>query len=184
MLTQAVKRRVGVIFSFVALLWLIEIINILSDRALNDYGLLPRTWEGLLGIFFAPFLHGGVWHLLSNSIPLIILGIVLIAHGTRKMLSASLIIIVLGGLLVWFFGRYSYHIGASGLVFGWWSFLIALGFYQRDWKALLSAFIVLIFYGGMFLGLFVIRPHISFEGHIFGAIAGVVAAAFLAKRKS
>lgn len=176
------KQSVTLVVGFVALLWIIELINIVTGRALNSYGLYPRALDGLVGIVTAPLLHSSVWHLFSNSIPLLILGLVLVTHGKRQLLRATFVIVVLGGLLVWLFGRPSYHIGASGLVFGWWSFLIAFGFYQRDWKALTTAFIVLIFYGGMFFGLFVVRPQISFESHFFGAVAGIVAAAMLAKR--
>jgi membrane associated rhomboid family serine protease len=181
---QGFKQSVRYLVIFVCLLWLIEIVNIASAGWLRQFGIYPRELDGLIGVFSTPFLHGGLRHLISNTIPLILLGLILATHGFKTFVQSTLIVVVLGGLLVWLFGRPSNHIGASGLVFGWWGFLIGLGYFKRDWKALLTALIVLFLYGGMFFGLLVVDARISFEAHIFGAISGIIAAAMIARKKN
>ncbi len=182
-LNQSFKARFKLVIAFALLLAAIELVNLLTGRFLTHLGLHPRSISGLIGIITAPLLHGSLGHFLSNFMPLLVLGFFLSIHGTRKLITASIIIVILGGGLVWLFGRSSNHIGASGLVFGWWAFLLALGYYQRDWRAILTAVAVFVFYGGLLFSLFSFRSHISFEMHFFGAFAGVVAAAYLAKNK-
>jgi membrane associated rhomboid family serine protease len=176
------QQSIKILAVFVSLLWIIEIVNIASGGWLRAYGIYPRDLDGLFGVFTTPFLHGGLRHLISNTIPLVMLGLILATHGLKTFTQSTVIVVVLGGLLVWLFGRPSNHIGASGLVFGWWGFLIGLGYFKRDWKALLTALIVLFLYGGMFFGLLIVDARISFESHIFGAVSGIIAAAILAKK--
>ncbi|AWB67937.1 rhomboid family intramembrane serine protease [Saccharobesus litoralis] len=180
---KLLSDRFDLLFKFIGLVIAVEILNLLTGRILNHLGIYPRDLFGLVGIITAPFLHASIWHFLSNIVPLTILGLILSVHGPRKLAKASLIIMALGGGLVWLFARSSFHIGASGLVFGWWAFLLALGYYQRDWKAIGTAIAVLLLYSGMFVSLFSLRSPISFESHLFGAFAGIVAAAYLGKAK-
>jgi membrane associated rhomboid family serine protease len=182
--SQGFQKSIKYLTVFICVLWAIEILNIASGGLLRQYGIYPRELDGIFGIFTTPFLHGGLRHLLSNTIPLVILGVILATHGLKTFIQSTLIVVIIGGLMVWLFGRPSNHIGASGLVFGWWGFLIGLGYFKRDWKALLTALIVLFLYGGMFFGLLIVDARISFESHIFGAIAGIVAAAILANKSS
>ena len=128
---------------FVALLWAVELANGLANHRLNDYGIVPRTINGLIGIPLAPLLHGGFGHLFSNSVPLLVLGGLTAAQGRKALLNASLFIVLLGGAGVWLAGRSSVHVGASGLVFGLFGYLVARGWYQRSIGAVLIAVVVL-----------------------------------------
>ncbi|WP_111978525.1 rhomboid family intramembrane serine protease [Algibacillus agarilyticus] len=181
---QKIKQRFTFLGSLLAAIIIIEVINFFTARSLNYLGLLPRTLSGLTGVITAPFLHGSLWHFFSNIIPLAILGFILSLHGYRNLVLSFVSIVLISGILVWLFGRSNYHIGASGLVFGWWAFLLALGYFQRDWKAILTAIVVFIFYGGLLFSLFSFRSYISFEYHFFGVIAGILSAWFLARKKA
>ena len=122
------KSRASVMAGLVALLWVIEIVNFLAGHALNQYGLLPGTTRGIWGIFLSPFLHGSFSHLILNTVPLLVLGWLVIIRGVGTFMLVSLTIIALGGLGVWEFGRQAYHVGASGLIFGYFGYLVARGF--------------------------------------------------------
>ncbi|MCP3918908.1 MAG: rhomboid family intramembrane serine protease [bacterium] len=161
---------------FVGGLWVIELINALQDHAYNSWGILPRVAVGLRGIAFAPFLHADVEHLALNSVPLAILGWLVLLRGTGVFLRVSVSIAVLSGLGVWCFGRMSYHIGASGLILGYFGYLVARGFYERSWGALLVAIVTAALYGGMVTSVFPSHPGVSWESHLFGLLAGVAAA--------
>ncbi len=160
----------------------IEILDIMSGDYLLHYGILPRHLDALPGIVAAPFLHGDWAHLFNNLMGLAVLGFLCLLRGARYFLKASLIIILLTGALVWLFGRESFHIGASGWVFGLWSLNIALAWFDRSWKSFAIAFFVIFFYGGMIFGVLPTNPYISYEAHLFGAISGVVAARMLSRQ--
>ena len=169
---------------FVALLWAVELANELADHRLNDYGIVPRTINGLIGIPLAPLLHGGFGHLFSNSVPLLVLGGLTAAQGRKALLNASLFIVLLGGAGVWLAGRSSIHVGASGLVFGLFGYLVARGWYQRSIGAVLIAVIVLGLYWGLLFGVLPSRGFISWEAHLFGLLAGVLAARLGRRRQA
>ncbi|PVZ63566.1 rhomboid family intramembrane serine protease [Pelagibaculum spongiae] len=168
-------RPLVILLSVIALT---EATNLLSGRAFNGYGIEPRSIGGLFGIPLAPFLHGNLFHFLSNLFPLIILGALVCRLGNKVFSMVTAEIILLGGLAVWLFGRGdSIHIGASGLVFGWFGFLMARGWFAKNLIDPLVAVVVFIFYGGsMFWGLLPVASYISWESHLFGCIAGVLAA--------
>lgn len=166
--------RVKLLAYVVAIFIIAQLINSVTAGGLIQFGLIPRTEWGLLGIFFAPFIHGSWQHLVSNLPPFIILSALLLHRTIKAYLLASLFIIIAGGLAVWLFGRNAVHIGASGWIFGLWGLLIAQGFFRRNWVDIAIALLVLFYFGTMASGLLPVNPYISTESHIAGALAGVV----------
>jgi membrane associated rhomboid family serine protease len=163
-----------IFFIYIVLLWGIEIVNLLLSHNLNQFALRPRETGNLYGIITMHFLHNGVGHLLSNTIPLLVLGF--FVSSLNKLRSVTLLIMLLTGLLVWFFARDGLHAGASGLVMGYWGYLISNAYFNRSFKNIAIAVITLIIYSGAVFTLFDFRAGISFEGHIFGFISGVFCA--------
>lgn len=160
----------------------VHLLNFILDYQLLYLGVLPRELESLPFIPLMPFLHGSVVHLTNNLVGLLIFGGLLIVRSRKLFIRSSVFIVLVGGLLVWFFGRSNIHVGASGWVFGLWSLLIAVAFYSRQFWDLLIATFVIIFYGGMAYGVLPGDPLVSFESHLFGAIAGVLYVALPGKR--
>ncbi|MFC5727472.1 MULTISPECIES: rhomboid family intramembrane serine protease [Nocardioides] len=166
--------------AFVALLWLVEMVDVLVAHRLDHEGIRPRSDEGLLGILFAPLLHGGWGHLVANSVPVLVLGFLTLATGIARGLAATALIWLLGGLGVWLVaGSSSIHIGASGLVFGWITYLAVRGIVNLNLVQIGVGVLVLLGYGGVLWGVLPGQPGISWQGHLFGAVAGVVAAVAL-----
>jgi membrane associated rhomboid family serine protease len=169
-------KKVKASFYFLIAIWVVFLLNSILPLNLNQYGIQPRTLSGLFGIFLAPFLHGNLPHIISNSIPLFILTLVLLVFYEKQAFGTILGIILLGGFLVWlladFFTNYTVHIGASGLIYGLVAFLILSGIFQRSSKSLLISILVFLVYGGIFYYILPHRPNISWEGHLFGALAG------------
>ena len=143
---------------------------------LNSWGTFPRTVHGLTGIPLSPFLHGSFGHVVSNSIPFLVLGGLIALRGRQVLLRVSFIVIGLGGAGVWALGRPAIHIVASGLVFGYFGYLVARGWYERKLGSILMAIAVIILYGGLIVGVIPARSLVSWEAHLFGLIAGVLAA--------
>ncbi|MGR3502308.1 rhomboid family intramembrane serine protease [Pseudaestuariivita sp.] len=173
-------KRFGWVIALVAVIWLVQGVNLVTGYALNPrFGLIPRFAAGLDGVLFMPVLHGSVAHAASNTVPLLILGGLTAATAGKVKAAATAIIVVLGGLGVWLFGASAIHVGASGLVFGWLGFLIARGFVERKPIPLIVSLAVGLVYGTMLWGVLPGQPGISWEAHLFGALAGLVAALFL-----
>ncbi len=167
--------------SFAAVLWAVKISEELLGLELATYGIYPRRLSGLVGILTAPFIHGSVAHLLSNTAPIIILGAALL-YGYPKSARIALPVLFFGaGLGVWLFARESYHIGASGLAFGMMFFVFAIGVVRWDRRAIALSLIVFFLYGGMVWGVFPGDPGISYESHLFGALLGTALAVLLRK---
>jgi membrane associated rhomboid family serine protease len=169
-------RPFAIVAAMVAVMWAVEIVDLFPHTNFDRYGIRPRQFVGLVGVGTAPFLHAGFGHLLGNTIPFLILGGLVAASGTIRFLEVVVIVALISGLGTWLTGpSNSDHIGASGVVFGFLTYLIARGVFERKLRYLLIGVIVLLVFGGMVWGLF---PHagISWEGHVFGAIGGVVAA--------
>lgn len=166
--------RVKLLTSIVAIFIIVQLINSLTAGGVTQFGLVPRTEWGLLGIFFAPFIHGSWGHLLSNLPPFIILSALLLHRTIKAYLLASLFIIIVGGLAVWLIGRNAVHIGASGWIFGLWGLLIAQGFFRRNWVDIAISLLVLFYFGTMATGLLPTQLYISTESHIAGALAGIL----------
>ena len=177
----------ALLVAFVATIWVVQFVNVFVDYNLNQYGLAPRTIEGLRGIPLGPFLHGGFGHLISNSFPLLILGGLVAARGQANFVGVTLFIVFIGGLVLWCVGRpwpwdnaqNVIHVGASGLVFGYFGYLVARGWCERSFLSIIVAVLVILVFGsGIFLGLLPTAPYISWEGHLCGLAAGVMIAAF------
>ncbi|TAP39780.1 rhomboid family intramembrane serine protease [Alteromonas sp. KUL49] len=164
-----------------ALLILIELINVFTGRLLSQFGVIPRHLTHLPGIFAAPFLHGTPAHLMANLFPLLLFMWLSMQWGKRTFIITTFAIIILSGLAVWLFARGAIHIGASGLVYGYFGFLVLAGFRSKKIRYLVISVIVAIVYGGMLVGILPLSPYISFEYHLFGFISGLVAAWYWAK---
>lgn len=160
-------------FRLVFLMWLVYYVERQSGYDLGIFGIHPRELFGLLGILFAPLLHGGVIHLISNTIPLLFLGAVLFFYYHRLAPAVFARCYLVTNVLVWLFARPNIHIGASGLIYGLASFLIFYGLFKRDFQSLFISVIVLFLYGGIFYGVLPSNPYISWESHLFGAMVGV-----------
>ncbi|MBX3286600.1 MAG: rhomboid family intramembrane serine protease [Actinobacteria bacterium] len=157
-------------------MWIVEVIDTIPSVDLDRWGIRPRELAGLVGIVTAPFLHTGFPHLLSNTIPFIVLGGIIAASGVARFFQVTAIVGLVSGLGTWLFGQSgSIHIGASGLIFGYLTYLMARGLFERKLAYLAIGVVVLLLYGGVLWGL-VPRPGISWTGHLFGAVGGVVAA--------
>ena len=169
--------------AFVAALWAIELVDVALSNRLDGWGIRPRSGEGLLGILAAPLLHGGWDHLSANTVPALVLGFLTLATGVARGLAATAVIWVLGGLAVWLVaGSGSVHLGASGLVFGWITYLLVQGFVDHKPWEIVIGIVVLLVYGGVLWGVLPGQPGVSWQGHLFGAVAGVVAAFAVSER--
>ena len=169
--------RTAALVAFVALLWAIHLVNWIIGYGLNPaFGLIPRHVSGLDGVIAMPLLHGSFAHLMANTPPLLVMGGLLVATTTRGLLSVNAVVIGLGGGLVWLFGSSAIHIGASGLVFGWYGFLVARGLVDRSPITLGAALVVGVLYGSILWGVLPGQPGVSWEAHLFGVIAGAGAA--------
>lgn len=167
-------HRVVPVLVIVALMWATEIIDWILPLNLDYFGIRPRSLEGLPGVVLSPFLHGGFAHLIANTSALLVLG-ALLAWTTRHMWTVTLGVILLGGLGVWLLAPpFSITIGASGLVYGWAAFLVVYGFAVRRLGPALIGLLVVALYGGMVFGVLPFQPGVSWQGHLFGAIAGVL----------
>ena len=167
------------ILGFVVGVWAVALINLFLGYRLDAWGLYPRSVKGLVGIFLSPFLHYGLRHVLANTIPFVVLGSLVILRGIEEFLELSLFIIVVGGVAVWLFGRPAYHVGASGLIMGYFGFLVARGWYERSFTSVIIAVFVMIFYGGAIWSVLPGAWRVSWEMHLFGLISGVLAARLL-----
>ncbi|MGA8255403.1 MAG: rhomboid family intramembrane serine protease [Nocardioides sp.] len=162
---------------FVALLWLIEIIDSLSDDSLQEYGVRPRSDEGLLGIAFAPLLHGDWTHIEANTVPALVLGFLVLVSGIVRGLEATGIIWLVAGIGVWLLAPgNTNHVGVSGLIFGWLVYLMVRGIWTRKVAEILLGIVLFVAYGSLLLGVLPGQPGISWQGHLFGALGGALAA--------
>jgi membrane associated rhomboid family serine protease len=153
-----------------------ELANLATGRALNQYGIIPRHTESLPGIAMAPFLHADWSHYLSNLVPVLVLSYVLMEQGRRRFWQVTLSIILGTGLLVWMLGRPAMHIGASGLVYGWFGYLLLWGLLSRHIKDLLISLVLMLVYSGWLWGLLSFQAHISWESHLAGFLTGALVA--------
>lgn len=169
---------------FVVLLWLLEILDTATGHPLDSYGVQPRSEDGLVGVLLAPTLHFGFDHLVSNTIPVLVLGFLTLATGVARGIAATAIIWVVGGLGVWLFAQPgSVHAGASVLIFGWIVYLIVRGFINRHTTEILIGVAVFLLYSGALLGVLPGQPGVSWQGHLFGAVGGFIAARVLTTRR-
>lgn len=159
----------------VAIMWAIQVVNWLVGLQFGWLGIYPREIFGLRGILFAPVIHGSWGHILSNTPPLFVMSAMLLFFYRRVAFPAFTMIYLLTGLAVWIFGRSVFHIGASGVIFGLATFLIANGAFRRDLKSIALALLVVFYYGSMFAGVLPGQPGVSWESHLLGGIVGIFA---------
>ncbi|WP_406814642.1 rhomboid family intramembrane serine protease [Mycobacterium sp. M23085] len=176
------------ILTFVALLYVVELIDQLTRHSLDANGIRPLEADGLWGIVFAPVLHESWQHLMANTVPLLILGFLMTLAGLSRFVWATAIVWILGGFGTWLIGNVGSscgptdHIGASGLIFGWLSFLLVFGIFVRRMRDIIVGLVVMFAYGGVLLGAMPVLGRcggVSWQGHLCGALAGVVAAYLL-----
>lgn len=153
-----------------------------SYTAFTTFGVYPRTVQGLQGVLFSPLVHGSWEHVLSNALPLAILGGLLFTIYREIAYKVFFIIYFTTGFWVWIMARDSYHIGASGVLYGLWTFILFSGFMRRRADLVVASFFVAFLYGSMFWGLFPLIPHVSFESHIAGAMAGIMCAIYFLRQ--
>ncbi|MGD8584690.1 MAG: rhomboid family intramembrane serine protease [Chloroflexota bacterium] len=182
---RTLRGQLIILGSFVVIIWLVEFVDwLFLDGALDAYGVKPRTVSGLRGILFMPFLHRGFNHLLANTFPILILGWMVMVRRTADLFIVAAISVFVGGLGIWLFGASgSVHVGASVLVFGFFGFLMARAFFERSLTSITLAIVVFIFYGGIIWGVLPGQDGISWLGHLFGFIGGILAAYFITRRR-
>jgi membrane associated rhomboid family serine protease len=166
-----------------AVMWILEISDVPLDGELDGYGIRPREIGGLDGVAFAPFLHAGFGHLVANTVPFAVLGGVIALGSSRNFAQVTIITGLVAGLGTWLTGQSnSIHLGASGLVFGYLLYLMARGVFARSLAYLLGGVIAAAVYGGILWGVLPTTRGVSWQGHLFGAIGGVLAASSIHER--
>lgn len=182
-LVGAVRDNLVLLFGLVAVAWGLEILDLIFMGFFDRFGIQPRTSSGILGVAASPFLHLGFGHLLSNTLSFLVLGGIVLIGGRKVFLASSLFILGVGGMALWTLGPpNTNHIGASLLIFGYLGFLLARGIFERSPFWIVISLLTLVFYGGMLAGVLPGQPGISWQGHLFGFIAGVLAARVLFTR--
>ena len=169
------------ILQFILLLYGVLVFDLFIPIA--QFGIVPRTQKGLIGLFTAPFLHGGIRHLISNTAPLLVLLSVLHYFYPKKAVAVILFTVIFGGFLVWVFARSGNHIGASGLIYGLVAFLVVNGFLEKKGGLIMVSIAIIVLYKGLIWGIFPsVKGHVSWEGHLFGALSGILISFLLKKR--
>jgi len=167
----------------VFLMWAVFTFEITFGINLGVFGILPREPLGLIGVFTAPLIHGNVIHLSSNTLPFLFLGTTLFFFY-YPIASRVFYLCYLGsGILVWIFARSSFHIGASGVIYGLASFLIFYGFFRKDFKSLFISTVIIFFYWSLFYGILPTQSGVSWESHLLGGIVGFIGAMHFGRRK-
>lgn len=161
-----------------AAMWVLEVVDVVLRGRLDGGGIEARDPDGLLGILFAPFLHGGLGHLMANTVPFLVLGTLVASNGRRRFWQVTAVVVVLGGFGTWLIApSWSVTIGASGVIFGYLAYLLVVGVRTRHWRDILLGLVVLLAYGSLLIGAlpWAVGPGVSWQGHLCGAIAGALA---------
>lgn len=177
------KSTLIYVAGLVAVMWGVGLVNLSLDYKLSEFGIVPRTGDGLIGIPFSPFLHANFNHLLVNTLPLAFLGTFVAIQGRRTFLMTTVFIMFGGGSALWVVGRHGTHVGASGLIFGYFGYLVGRVWYDRSLSSVVVAIVVVVLYGGVVFGILPTTPGVSWEGHLTGLIAGVLVARAMWKQK-
>ena len=175
------QTHATILGSFVGLIWVLELADVfLLQQMLNAYGVIPRQVIGLPGIVLMPVLHGGLAHVAANTFPFIMLGWLVMLRSVADFVAVTVTTMLVTGAGLWLFGAArTIYIGASGLIFGYFGFLLWRGYFERSAHAILIAIFVAIFYGGLIWGVFPQQPGVSWEAHLLGFLGGVLAARLL-----
>jgi membrane associated rhomboid family serine protease len=185
-LRQRLLRQGIVLGSLVGGLWLLEILDaVLVRGALDGFGIAPRALTSLPAVLVAPFLHAGFGHLLANTIPFVVLGWMVMWRRTSDLFVVFLAAALASGLGVWLFGgANTIHLGISGVIFGFLGFLLARGYYERSGSAIAVALVAFLLYGGILWGVLPLQQGVSWQGHLFGFVGGVVTAYVMARQRA
>ncbi|TWD84161.1 rhomboid family protein [Kribbella amoyensis] len=179
-----ISGGIKLLIAMVGLMWVSEVVDTLLHGELDRYGIVAREPDGLIGIVTSPFLHLGFGHLLSNTLPLVTLGALIAIGGAARLLAVTALVAVLGGFGTWLISPpNTVTIGASGLVFGYAAYLIARGIFNRRIGQVLIGLVVVLVWGSALLGGLLPQDGISWQGHLFGAVGGVIAAWILAEHR-
>lgn len=173
------KIRAAALSGLIVPMWLVWMVDWITpgSSSIAGHGIVPRTWVGLEGIPAAPFIHANVQHLLANTIPLIVLGVIVLLRGAWELMFVVITTVIVGGMGTWLFGEgNAQHIGASGVVFGLFGYLLFRTVFDRRWTSALITLAVAVFYGTAMLSSLIPRADISWSGHFFGFIGGFLAA--------
>ena len=177
------QAAIYLVLGMVGLMWVLEVIDQVLGGDLDQYGIKPHDPDGLVGIATAPFLHAGFGHLIGNTVPFVLLGVGIALSGLARVAATTVIVAVVGGLGTWLVAPdNTNHIGASGIVFGYATYLIARGVFSRNLLHLAFGVVVIAIYGSTLLFGLVPTDGISWQGHLFGAVGGLVAARVLDRR--
>jgi membrane associated rhomboid family serine protease len=181
-LPRAPIRSALLMLLLTAGLYVIEVADIASGERLElEGGIRPLALDGLDGVLWSPLLHDDFAHLMANTVPFLVFGFLAMAGGIRQFLVVTATIWLLGGIGVWLTGGDGYHIGASGLIFGWLVFLLTRGFFARSGLQILLAVGLFFVWGGILFGVLPGQPGVSWQAHLFGALAGLLAARLVAR---
>jgi membrane associated rhomboid family serine protease len=179
---DARRSALTILFAIVALMWIVEIVDTALDHRLDRHGIEPRDVDGLDGIVAAPFLHVGFGHLVANTIPFAFMGAVIAFEGPLRLVAVTAIVALISGLGTWLVApEGTIHVGASGVVFGYATYLIARGWFNRRFGEIGIGLALAVLWGGALLAGLEPREGISWQGHLFGALGGLAAAAMLAR---
>lgn len=180
---SALKTQAATLGGGVAAFWATLGANAIADGALFQYGVVPRTITGLRGILFAPFIHGSVEHLISNTLPFVILGWLVLLRDRRHFLPVTLLAMLGAGAVAWLLGAPgSVHVGASGVIFGYLGFLMLAGWYARSLGSILLSVLVTGLWGGLVFGVLPGQPGVSWQAHLGGFLGGIWAARIFRRR--
>jgi membrane associated rhomboid family serine protease len=176
------EEGLAVIGLLVAAMWISEIVDTVLNHRLDQYGIQPHEADGLIGVATAPFLHAGFGHLIGNTVPFVVMGVLIALSGAARVLAVTVIVALVSGIGTWIIApEHTNHIGASGVVFGFATYLMARGWYNRSMIEIAVGVLIAAVFGVSLLGGLAPQQGISWQGHLFGAIGGVVAARLLAR---
>ena len=178
---QKILKSIFFPFIFIGVLWSVKFFETFYNISFIQFGLYPRTWEGLIGIFTCPLIHSSYEHLFSNSVPLLVLGTMTFYFYRPIAFSVFFWVYLMSGIWLWAAGRDAYHIGASGLVYGFASFLFFSGIFRKERTLMVLSLLVVFLYGSLVWGIFPIYKQISWEAHLLGSLAGFITAFYYRK---
>lgn len=179
------KSGTTVVGGLVGAMWISEAVDTILRHRLDRFGVQPRSIEGLRGIPLAPFLHAGWAHLIGNTVPFAVMGVLVALSGLARFVETFVVILLASGIGMWLFGgSNTVHIGASGIVFGFLGFLIFRGFFARKLGQIALGLIVAVVYGGLIWGVLPTQRGVSWQGHLFGFLGGIAAAALTRRRSN
>ena len=181
---QTLRTQAIILGGFIIFIWVLEAIDWALGGSLDQFGIVPRQASGLWGIGAAPLLHVGFAHVAANTIPFLVLGWFVLLRGVKTFMLVTLIVMLVSGFGTWLIApSASIHLGASGLVFGYFGYLLLRGYFERSWEAIVWSVVVALLYGGMMIGLFPRSVGISWQMHLFGFMGGGLAAYLLANEQ-